>query len=255
MNRRIFFKYLAAITSGSFVFSWQSVIEASEKNHLQWGYIGKAAPENWANLDSKYAVCGSGLTQSPINLKSPITEDLPSISFNYQESALHIVNNGRSIQVNYAPGSTILFGGTTYELQQFHFHHPCEHKIDSQEFDMEVHLVHYNKSGSLVVVAVLMELGKENLALTPIFKELPQLGRKKNLSLTINAKNLLPTKNNYYYYKGSLTTPPSSEIVNWLIFEQPIKISAQQIEQFAKIIGNNARPIQALNNRLVLKSL
>ena len=116
MNRRIFFKYLAAITGGSFVFSWQSVIEASEKNHLQWGYIGKAAPENWANLDSKYAVCGSGLTQSPINLKSPITEDLPSISFNYQESALHIVNNGRSIQVNYAPGSTILFGGTTYEL-------------------------------------------------------------------------------------------------------------------------------------------
>lgn len=255
MNRRIFFKYLAAITSGSFVFSWQSAIEASEKNHLQWGYIGKAAPENWANLDSKYAVCGSGLTQSPINLESPITEDLPSISFRYQKSPLHIVNNGRIIQVNYAPGSTILFEGTTYELQQFHFHHPGEHKIDGQEFDMEVHLVHYNKSGSLVVVAVLMELGEENPVLTPIFEELPQLGTKKNLSLTINAKKLLPTTNNYYYYKGSLTTPPCSEIVNWLIFEQPIQISAQQLEKFTKIIGNNARPIQPLNNRLVVKSL
>lgn len=264
MNRRNLLKYLSVITASSgFNLGFQSVVQAAENSgRIDWGYVGDIAPENWGQLSSEFMACSSGMAQSPINIESNIKGDLPEIqrlgisliAFNYQDSPLKILNDGHTIQVKYAPGSNIILDGQLYELKQFHFHHPSEHTINSQGFDMEIHLVHQNPLGSLAVLSVLIKEGAESKALQAFWQELPQSRQEKNLSLKFNAEQLLPVNRSFYSYKGSLTTPPCSEIVNWVIFDEPIQVSRQQIEQFTQVISDNARPIQAVNRRLLLKS-
>jgi len=217
-----------------------------------WGYEGEHGPEHWGHMSGEYKACAEGKTQSPIDLSNAAAEELADIKFDYKPSKLNILNNGHTVQVNYDEGSSITLDNVKYNLLQFHFHDPSEHTVGGKSFGMEVHLVHKNAKGELAVVGLLINEGKENAVLAETWKNMPaKADEKKALSSKINAQDLLPSDHSYYRYTGSLTTPPCSEGVNWLVFTTPIEMSKAQIAAFKKIINKNARPVQPINARKV----
>ncbi len=220
-----------------------------------WEYEGNEdGPAVWGNLDTRFAACSQGKAQSPIDLKAPLTGNLTNIKFSYQSSALNIFNNGHTIQVNYDAGSFITYNETQYDLLQFHFHHPSEHTLDGKAFAMELHFVHRSGAGNLAVVGVMITEGQENEALKSVFDNLPTAkGDPQPTQLMTDAAKIIPQNAGYYTYSGSLTTPPCTEGVRWLVLDKPIELSAAQIEAFAKIFELDARPVQPLNDRDLLE--
>jgi carbonic anhydrase len=220
-----------------------------------WGYAGEAAPENWSKLDPKFALCGLGRNQSPVDLAGFVEADLKPLKFSYAAGAADIVNNGHTVQVNYAPGSTVTADGRTFQLAQVHFHAPSENKIGGKQFPLEGHLVHQDKDGNLAVVAVMYQEGAANPLLAKLWGAMPaKAGEKKALPAGLSAASLLPADRDYYRFNGSLTTPPCSEGVWWLVMKKAATASKAQIEQFSKTVGfANNRPIQPVNARPVLR--
>ncbi|MCB9437609.1 MAG: carbonic anhydrase family protein [Anaerolineales bacterium] len=218
-----------------------------------WEYEGPEGPDHWGELDG-YETCGTGRAQSPIDIADATALNLSDISFDYSPSAMNIHNNGHTIQVEYDAGSSITYNETTYNLAQFHFHHPSEHTINGEPAAMEIHFVHKDAAGNLAVVGILLVEGEEdNEAYAPIFEHLPAEKSDPEAMGEINAADLLPENAAFYTYSGSLTTPPCTQGVRWLVLTEPIVLSAEQIEAFAQIFELNARPTQPLNNRDLLE--
>jgi carbonic anhydrase len=189
-------------------------------------------------------------------MKGAKKADLPALRFSYNAVPLNIIDNGHTIQINYAPGSTLTVGDKTYTLKQFHFHHPSEEHINGHGYDMVAHLVHADEQGHLAVVAVLLKKGSSNALIETLWKNLPS-DKEKALEIpgvTVNVKDLLPAHHAYYTFAGSLTTPPCSEGVTWYVLKEPTALSNEQIADFAKIYPLNARPIQPTNGRELLES-
>lgn len=228
---------------------------ADNKAHGHWEYTGATGPAKWAEVDEKFATCAVGKTQSPIDIRSADVKQapLPAIEFNYKPSPLKIIDNGHTVQVNYAPGSFINVGGKRYDLVQFHFHKPSEEKIDGKAYELVTHLVHKNAAGELAVVAVLMEKGAKRPVIQAVFDNLPtEKGKEVEVAgVGIDVNALLPEKRTYYTFNGSLTTPPCSEGVTWYVMKQPVQVSAEQIARFGRAYKMNARPVQPLNGRTV----
>ncbi|HEU0201286.1 MAG TPA: carbonic anhydrase family protein [Burkholderiaceae bacterium] len=170
---------------------------------------------------------------------------------------MRVIDNGHTIQVNYAPGSRITVGSDTYELVQFHFHRPSEERIEGKAYAMVAHLVHRSVAGKLAVVGVLLESGAPNPLLETLWRHLPPAKELESArkDVTIDASHLLPADRGYYTFPGSLTTPPCTENVRWLVLKQPVRVSAEQIATFAQRYPNNARPVQPLNARVVQETL
>jgi len=217
-----------------------------------WQYSGEDGPAHWGNLTPAFALCKLGKEQSPVDIRSAHAAKLDPIVFNYHASQLDIVNNGHTIQANPADAGTIRLAGHDYKLVQFHFHAPSEMEIDGKRFPLVLHLVHQDASGRLAVVALLFTLGQENRTLKPLFENMPaKVGETKALPAHVNLADLLPAKRGYFTFTGSLTTPPCSEGVRWLVLEQPVTLSSRQLEAFRKLYPMNARPIQPLNGRQI----
>lgn len=216
-----------------------------------WSYSGPDGPDHWGDLDPAWNACKDGKRQSPINIEGAKKSDLPAIQFDYKPSPLKIINNGHTIQINYDAGSSISVGGKQYSLVQFHFHRPSEEKIHGHQYDMVIHLVHKDSAGNLAVIGLLVKSGKENPVIETLWKNLPkEVGKETPVAgVTVNATDLLPADHNYYSFAGSLTTPPCSEGVAWMVFEAPVEFSAAQIDTFGKIYPMNARPTQPTNGR------
>lgn len=229
---------------------------AQDSHPPHWTYTGSDGPAEWGKLDSVYATCSVGHTQSPIDIKDAKKADLPPLQFNYNSVPLNLIDNGHTIQVNYAPGSTLTVGNKTYTLKQFHFHHPAEEHINGHGYDMVVHLVHADDQGHLAVVGVLIKKGSSNTLIDSVWKNIPsQKEKAADISgLSVNAKDLLPADHGYYTFAGSLTTPPCSEGVTWFVMKEQLSLSPEQISTFAKIYPLNARPIQPLNGRELRES-
>jgi carbonic anhydrase len=230
-----------------------SYVAAAQADGKHWTYSGHGGPGEWGAISPEFAACKLGKNQSPIDIRSAKAADLPAIKFDYKPSPLKLIDNGHTVQVNYAPASTIDVGGARYELVQFHFHKPSEEKIDGKSHAMVAHLVHKSADGKLAVVAVLLDKGGANGLIDSIWKNLPKEKEKEVLvtNVTIDAANLLPENKGYYKFQGSLTTPPCSEEVTWLVLKTPVKIADGEIATFGKIYPMNARPTQALNGRAV----
>lgn len=217
----------------------------------QWGYEGAFDPTQWSKVSSEFESCQLGRNQSPIDLNLTDEGEADEIEFNYQPTTVQVVNNGHTIEVEgYKSGNTISIEGEVYQLVQFHFHTPSEHRINNQSSAMELHLVHQNEAGKLAVVGIEIEAGKENKAIALIWDAIPDNKADRN-SININAASLLPEDRTFVSYAGSLTTPPCSEEVSWNLLLEPIEISPEQIETFKSFYTYNARPIQALNGRLI----
>ncbi len=215
-----------------------------------WGYNGPAGPSNWGELSSEFATCQQGKQQSPVDIKSTTSANLPPIEFNYKYTPFKVINNGHTLQVEYEPGSSIKIGGKRYELLQFHFHAPSEHSIDGKTYPIEAHLVHKSQDGELAVLGIFMQSGRENSFIQALWSNLPEeQGENQVRGISVNASAMPPVNKSYYNYPGSLTTPPCSEGVNWIVFKTPIEVSPGQIDAFKSIYNGNARPVQPLNGR------
>lgn len=221
-----------------------------------WTYSGPNGAEKWGSLDKAFAACSLGQRQSPIDIRHTVRADLPAIQFAYKATPLSIVDNGHSIKVDTADAGGITIAGESYALQQFHFHKPSEEKLNGKAYAMVVHLVHQSKAGKLAVVAVMFEAGKEQALIRTLWSNLP-LEQEQPLVLPdikIDPTLLLPAKRTYYTFLGSLTTPPCTEGVLWLVLKTPVQVSREQLAGFGTIYKNNARPIQAVNGRLIKES-
>jgi carbonic anhydrase len=231
-------------------------VPASAEQRHHWSYSGEGGPSHWAELDAKNAACGEGKSQSPVNIRTQDVRrtSLPKLMFNYRSAPLHIIDNGHSVQINVERGSHLKFGDKRYELVQFHFHHPSEELINGKRSEMVVHLVHRDTVGKLAVVAVLLRAGQPNATVETLWSHLPkQKERQADFKhVVINPAGLLPTDRSYFTYMGSLTTPPCSEGVRWLILRSPSTLSKHELAVFAKLYPNDARPVQKLNGRQVL---
>ena len=217
-----------------------------------WGYEGHEGPTNWGDLSHDYAMCKSGKSQSPIDITSSAAAKLADIKFSYKATPIDVVNNGHTIQVNYAKGSTLNVGGKTYKLLQFHFHSPSEHKVNGKPYDMVAHLVHQAADGQLGVVGVMMTVGKANPVIGSIWSNMPKTaGEQNTVKDTVNVADLLPANHSYFNYSGSLTTPPCSEGVNWMVMQTPIDVSAEQVAGFTSIFAKSVRPVQPVNGRII----
>lgn len=229
------------------------VLGCKDSHHgAHWGYSGEGAPAQWGSLSKEYALCGTGKNQSPIDISGAVKKNLPAISFEYTDVPLMVENNGHSIKVSTSGGGSITVDGKKYNLIQFHFHEPSEHTVNGKAAAMVVHLVHQNDEGKLAVVGVLMEKGAENPLIKSIWSVMPiKPGKPEVHSARINAGKLLPAKRSYYAYEGSLTTPPCSEGVKWMVLKQPLTVSAAQIEKYRSLYPGSVRPVQPLNGRVV----
>ena len=229
---------------------------AQDHKSGHWGYDGAEGPSHWADLNPEFAVCRSGHHQSPVDIRNARKVDLPPIQVDYKPSPLHIIDNGHTIMINYAPGSFLHVGEKQYVLKQFHFHRPSEEHINGKAYDMSLHLVHADEQGNLAVVAVLLERGADNPLVHELWSDLPnEKEHEEQLdNVQIKAKDLLPSDLGYYTFPGSLTTPPCTENVTWFVLEKPVTVSPAEIQRFEKLYRHNARPTEPLYDRVVLES-
>lgn len=233
----------------------QSVSVAQAAEH-SWGYEGANGPDHWATLSGDFATCATGKNQSPIDLSAVVVGQLPPLSLHYQPASASVIDNGHTVQVNYAPGSYLTLDGQQFELKQFHFHTPSENHIQGQSFPLEGHFVHADKNGNLAVIVVMFKEGEANQTLADIWTQMPTVaGKAVSLNQKVDARQMLPAKQDYYRFSGSLTTPPCTEGVRWIVLKQPQTVSVDQIQALYRVLGHsNNRPVQPVNGRLVVSS-
>ncbi len=219
---------------------------------VHWAYSGDTGPDHWGRLKPEFQQCMLGKRQSPIDIREGIPVQLDPIQFDYRPSTFRVIDNGHTVQVNVDMGNGITVQGRRYELVQFHFHRPSEERINGRQFEMSAHLVHKDAEGRLAVVAVLMEAGKGHPLVQQVWNNLPLEKHMEQAGLaTMDLKLLLPERQQYYTYMGSLTTPPCSEGVLWMVMKNPSTVSREQIGVFGKLYQMNARPIQSAAGRLI----
>ena len=230
----------------------------AETSH-HWAYSGNEAPENWGDLSENYIMCKTGKNQSPVDINKEILRDakLPAIPFDYNMLVPStIVNNGHTVQVNMWSGGEIMLDGIKFTLKQFHFHTPSENKINGQSFPLEAHFVHLSEDNKIAVVAILFAPGADDKALTNLWKKLPM---NKGEEAKLEPHSLRPLEmerklSNYYRFNGSLTTPPCTEGVRWIVMKRPFHVSKKQVEKLQKALKQpNNRPVQPINARVVVE--
>jgi carbonic anhydrase len=220
-----------------------------------WSYEGAAGADKWGKLSKDYLTCSTGTRQSPLDIVEPVKADLPKLTVAYKPDVAEVVNNGHTIQINVPKGSTLTAGPKTYGLVQFHFHRPSEHLIAGKSSAMECHFVHLDAQGGLGVLGVMMSEGAANAAFATIVDVMPKKeGSTKSGLAGIDPNALLPAGRGYYKYAGSLTTPPCSEDVDWMLLTDGIPAAAADVAKFAALFPLNARPAQKGFRRFVLQS-
>ncbi|MEK8045327.1 carbonic anhydrase [Ideonella margarita] len=232
-----------------------AVPEPGHDHAAHWAYGGETGPESWGKMKPEFKTCAIGQRQSPIDIRGGIQVQLPAIQFDYHTSGFSVIDNGHTVQVNLPAGNAITVNGRRYDLLQFHFHRPSEERVNGKQFDMVAHLVHKDPEGRLAVVAVLLERGSAQGVIQAVWNSLPlEKGEELASPVAIDLNQLLPEDKRYYTYMGSLTTPPCSEGVLWLVMKQPVQLSLDQIGIFARLYPMNARPIQPNSGRLIKDS-
>lgn len=215
-----------------------------------WGYSEDNGPKNWGKLG--FETCQNGKSQSPINI---ITKDTKksknALAFQYSNDSTNIVNNGHSLQVNFQKKGSITFKKTKYNLVQLHFHTPSENQVDGKTYPLEMHLVHESSDHKFLVVAVFFDEGKANAILQDIVNTAPSEVGSENKLGNLAPSALLPKKNAYYAFIGSLTTPPCTENVQFVVLKTPVDASKEQIDALHAILHDDARDTQPLNGRVV----
>jgi carbonic anhydrase len=250
MNRRHALKAMAGLALCPICTSPASATESAH-----WSYAGQTGPSHWHELDAAAQVCAAGTQQSPLDIGAVVHGELPDLDVAWNTQADTIINNGHTIQLNFGEGGGLTVGPDRYRLLQLHFHSPSEHLINGKAFAMEAHFVHATTTGALGVVAVMMATGRHNPVFSRIVATMPATpGPAVGADAGIDPNGLLPQERGYFAYAGSLTTPPCSETVSWMLLTNPIEVAEGDVAAFAKLYPMNARPAQKPNRRFVLRS-
>jgi carbonic anhydrase len=244
-RHRLAFVFLVAAAS------WADITLAAEEKH--WSYSGEDGPQQWGDLAADYLMCSMGRNQSPIDLYGAVDADLDELILDYPNRGIvGEVNNGHTIQENLHPGNFVTIQGRKYEAKQFHFHSPSEHRIDGKSFPLEIHLVHANAEDQLAVVGLMFDEGEENSMLDQLTGFRP--AGMEPYTGPVDYNLVVTSRDQYYTYNGSLTTPPCSEGVLWVVLKNPITASKEQIDRFHDTMGADTnRPIQPRNARTILE--
>ncbi len=243
---------------------------------VAWGYKGNTGPERWGQLNPAFALCAGGKSQSPINIIKKVQNTPFDLTLHYQSAPMEIVDDGitnlmigntqtiirdgHGVQINFKPhfpAESITYNGKDYRLIQFHIHSPSENEWQSQSFPLEIHFVHQGEKGQLAVIGVFVKSGIANPTLQKMIDHLPnEMGKEQDIEhVSINPINLMPVKKKYFSFMGSLTTPPCSEGVQWIVMSDMITASPSQILLLRKASGGgNARHVQPLNKRKIYYS-
>ncbi len=220
-----------------------------------WSYDGATGPEAWAQLKPEYAACGKGERQSPIDVSDGIKVQLDAVQFHYQAPDFRVIDDGRTVRVLVDAGSSIEVMGRRYELKHLQFHRPSEVHLNGKAFDMAVHLVHQDAQGRSAIVAVQLERGSAHSVVQAVWNNLPlEKGVEQPARSPLDLLALLPADQRYIAFMGSMTTPPCQEGVLWVVMKHPVGISSYQIDVFSRLYPMNARPLQAMNGRMVKES-
>lgn len=251
MRRRNFLKGL--IVLGTCPACARLSYASSQSKTPHWTYSGDHGPEHWGELDRAYAACSTGHQQSPINIESFVRAEVEPLTVMWRKGGALMVNNGHTIQVNMPKGNTLSRLGESYELLQFHFHAPSEHKVNGMTYPMEMHFVHrHAETGGLAVVAIFVMPGMHHGVFSTLAEHFPRHEGDEVELTAFNPADLLPAKMEYWTYEGSLTTPPCSEIVSWMVVREPLQVEQASIQRFTAIYSGNARPVLGTNRRLIL---
>jgi carbonic anhydrase len=207
-----------------------------------------------------------GLIQSPINILTKTVEHVGSraINVSFKDEVESVENLGHTIQLNFAEGSTITAYGKVFHFEQMHFHTPSEHLLDGMRFPMDLHIVNDSideESGEVefLVVSILFKMGDENKFISEFYDLIPreenmvhkiETGRVK-LSDLLMVTRKDESEEGLYFYKGSLTTLPYTESVNWYIDRHVYEASQEQIHNINKLQGYNARAVQEKYGRVI----
>ncbi len=233
-----------------------AAVAASEP---RWGYTGAHGPAHWGQLQPAYSTCASGQRQAPIQIDTRQTLRGPAepLQLAYGGSGGSVLHTGRTIQVDLAGQNTLTVRGSTYHLQHLRFHHPAEIRIDDQTPAMAVHLLHHNEQGQTAVLVLPLETGDAHPEIHKIWTHMPlEVNDRVPLPAgLLNPQALLPADPRYFQFMGSLNTPPCTEGVLWLVMKQPVTLSPEQLRLFAQLFPMNARPLQALNGRVVREGI
>lgn len=241
-------------------FAGRAMAPAPVVAHPEWAYEGANGPTAWGEIDPTFATCAKGEAQSPIDIHpSRLTQIdwLTPVQTKYKAAKIKLLNTGHAPQVNFEAGSKMTFLGKEYELKQLHAHAPSEHTISGRPMDMELHLVHATKEGQLAVLGVMVQEGADNPVMARFWNQIPaQAGPEVKTDVTLNPEELLPRDRRFWFYDGSLTTPPCTEGVSWVIFKEPVAASKAQIQKVKDLFhGHNNRPVQAHRDRFIREQL
>jgi carbonic anhydrase len=232
---------------------------SSTEHAAHWSYQGESGPANWGAMNPEWSMAHAGRAQSPINLSqgASVKADLAPLRFTSGRTVITPRDNGHTVQWDCDGMNTMTVGNEVYALKQFHFHAPSEHTVDGQHYPVELHFVHANAKGNLAVVSVMLaESGSTNEIYRMLAATIPQDGGEHAASMTaqtiFSPYSLLPSARRYATYQGSLTTPPCTEGVRWIVLTSPARVSSEQVATFTETYFGNARPVQPVNGRLVL---
>ena len=225
-----------------------SATSAAEPAH--WSYDGDTGPASWAEVDSSFGTCAAGANQSPIDLPATVPAPSTSIQLSAEEAEGDVFDTGHAVEFESdGEGETLTFGGDEYSLQQLHAHVPSEHTVNGQPAAGELHLVHADADGKLLVLGILVTEGEASDAMAPFIEAATHVTDEEDVALDI--ADVLPASLENYEYSGSLTTPPCTEDVQWVVLGTPISMSAEQIGTLEGAHSHNARPTQPLGDRVV----
>ena len=228
---------------------------AKPRPPVPWSYSGEGGPAAWARLRPEYQLCGAGQRQSPIHIEDTAALQGPNevLGFDYRPTGGSVLHDGRTIRVEVTGDNLLQVRGASYRLVHFDFHQPGEAVVNHQGFAMSVHLVHRDAQGRTAIVAVLLQPGEPSTFIDKVWTYIPlDVGDSvRTPAAWIDLATLLPQDQRYYQYFGSMSTPPCEEGVLWMVLKQPVTLSPDQLRLFAQMFPNNARPVQALNGRIV----
>jgi carbonic anhydrase len=217
---------------------------------VEWSYEGPTGPANWASLSPAFRTCGEGSRQSPIDLRDAVRRPAERIRTFYAPSAVTQLNNGETIEVRSDLAQTLFVGDKPFSLVQFHFHSPAEHPVAGAVKPLEIHFVHQAADGERAVLGALVSVGRGNAEFGLLAESFPhRVGEVARVEAPVDLRRLLPSSYRAYRYPGSLTTPPCTEGIRWMVLAKPIRISEHQLRELQEIVEGNARPAQPRNGR------
>ena len=223
-----------------------------------WAYAGSGGPAHWAELAPAFKACGVGTRQSPIDIHDTVKVDQDPLQFNYKAGGFAVLDDGHTVLAIVSPGSYLSLNGRRYELVEVRFHRPSEQRIEGRQYDMEAQLVHKDAEGHLAIVAVMLQRRLDDLGQPVLETVLGNLPLERGTALksadTLDPAQLLPTQPGYFAFMGSLTTPPCSEDVIWMVMRQAMPVSGSELDVFSHLYPMNARPLQAGAGRLIKES-